>query len=130
MNSPLSLPKVFGIPNCDSVKRARLWLTQHGVAHEFHDFKKLGVPALELDRWTTALGWDRLINRQGTTWRKLSLTEQAALAQPGAPAVAQIQAQPSVIKRPVIAWPGGHITVGMDEAALATAMAASLTNPP
>ncbi|MES2889076.1 MAG: ArsC/Spx/MgsR family protein [Pseudomonadota bacterium] len=131
MDLSLALPTVFGIPQCDSVKRARLWLTQQGVAHEFHDFKKLGVSADDLNRWAAAVGWERLINRQGTTWRKLSAAEQAVLAQPGALAVAQVQAQPSVIKRPVIAWPSGQVTVGANEAVLtAAAAASSFTSPP
>lgn len=86
---------VYGIPNCDTVKKARLWLSAHGQAHEFHDFKKLGVPPAHLARWIEALGWEKIVNRQGTTWRKLDAA-----------------AQPSLIKRPVVEWPDGSISVG------------------
>ena len=63
--------KVYGIPNCDTVKKARAWLAEQGVAHEFHDFKKQGVPEDRLDAWLAAVGWERLLNRRGPTWRKL-----------------------------------------------------------
>lgn len=112
MNSPLLL---HGIPNCDTVKRARAWLAEHGVAHEFHDFKRQGVPADRLAAWVQALGWERLLNRQGTTWRKLDPVTQAAVADAGR-AMALMQAQPSVIRRPVVQWPDGRVTVGFDAA--------------
>lgn len=102
---------VYGIPNCDTVKKARQWLTAQGVVHEFHDFKKLGVPAAQLARWTEALGWEKLINRQGTTWRKLDAAVQAGV-QDAASASALARAQPSLIKRPVVEWPNGSVTVG------------------
>ena len=107
--------QLFGIANCDAVKRARTWLTQHGVAAVFHDFKKVGVPAEALDRWIAAVGWQPLVNRQGSTWRKLDDAARAAVVD-GASARALMQAQPSVIKRPVIEWPDGAITVGFDAA--------------
>ena len=62
---------LYGIPNCDTVKKARAWLDGQGVAYRFHDFKKQGVPGEQLDGWISQLGWERLVNRQGTTWRKL-----------------------------------------------------------
>jgi hypothetical protein len=62
---------LYGISNCDTVKRARAWLDEHGVGHAFHDYKKAGVPPERLDAWIAALGWERLVNRSGTTWRKL-----------------------------------------------------------
>ena len=64
-------PRLFGIPNCDTVKKARAFLAQWGVACEFHDFKKLGVPPRRLGAWVDAVGWERLLNRKGTTWRQL-----------------------------------------------------------
>jgi hypothetical protein len=67
----IATPILYGIPNCDTVKRARAWLTDHGVAHAFHDFKKAGVPAARLEVWLASAGWERVLNRQGTTWRKL-----------------------------------------------------------
>jgi len=111
-----SVPTVLhGIPNCDTVKRARAWLAEHGVAHDFHDFKRQGVPAERLAAWAQALGWEKLLNRQGTTWRKLDPAAQAAVCD-AASAMALMQAQPSVIKRPVVQWPDGRVTVGFDAA--------------
>ncbi len=106
-------PVLYGIPNCDTVKRARALLVASGVAHGFHNFKTAGVPQPQLDHWLAAAGWQVLLNRQGSTWRKLSPAEQAA-AQTAAGAAALMQAQPSVIKRPVVEWPGGQVTVGFD----------------
>jgi arsenate reductase len=105
---------LYGIPNCDSVKKARDWLKAQGLAHEFHDFKKAGVPADRLAVWASALGWQKLLNRQGTTWRKLDPQEQAS-AVDAVSAQALMRAQPSLIKRPVVEW-GKHTTVGYDPA--------------
>jgi arsenate reductase (glutaredoxin) len=107
--------KLYGIPNCDTVKRARAWLAEQGVAYGFHDFKKAGVPGEPLQAWLKAVGWEKLINRQGTMWRKLSDAERAAVLD-AASAAALAQAVPSVIKRPVVEWPDGAITVGFDAA--------------
>ena len=104
---------LYGIPNCDTVKKARAWLASHGVAHTFHDFKKQGVPADRLATWQQAVGWEKLLNRQGTTWRKLDPQLQAATTD-AAGAQALMLAQPSVIKRPVVDW-GTQVTVGFDE---------------
>jgi arsenate reductase (glutaredoxin) len=104
---------VYGIPNCDTVKKARAWLTGHGVAHTFHDFKKQGVPADRLAIWQQAVGWEKLVNRQGTTWRKLDPLLQAETTD-AASAPALLLTHPSVIKRPVVDW-GTNITVGFDE---------------
>ncbi len=112
--------KLYGIPNCDTVKRARAWLADRGRAHEFHDFKKAGVPPARLDAWLAATGWERLLNRSGTTWRKLDEAERARVVD-AASARALMLAQPSVIKRPVVEWDDGRITVGFDADAWATA---------
>ena len=109
---------LYGIPNCDSVKKARDWLKAQGLAHEFHDFKKAGVPADRLAVWASALGWQKLLNRQGTTWRKLDPQEQAS-AVDAVSAQALMRAQPSLIKRPVVEW-GNRTTVGFDPAVWAT----------
>ena len=117
---PSTEPRVtlYGIPNCDTVKKARLWLTQHGVDTHFHDFKKGGVPGERLDAWIAALGWDALLNRRGTTWRQLDEALRAGVVD-AASAAALMQAQPSIIKRPVVEWRGdtaatSTITVGFD----------------
>lgn len=102
---------LYGIPNCDTVKKARAWLAEHGASAVFHDFKKQGVPPAPLARWIAAAGWERLLNRQGTTWRKLDAATQAAITD-AMSAAALLQAQPSAIRRPVIEWGGGAITVG------------------
>lgn len=106
---------LFGIPNCDTVKRARAWLADEGVAYCFHDFKKDGVPEPLLDQWVAELGWDALVNRRGTTWRRLDDAARAAVVD-AASAKAALLANPSLVKRPVVAWEGTHdgTTVGFD----------------
>lgn len=94
---------VFGIPACSSVKKARAWLEEHGLPYNFHDFKKQGVPPERLDAWLHAVGWEKLLNRQGTTWRRLDPATQASVHD-AASARALMLAQASVIKRPVIEW--------------------------
>lgn len=106
---------VYGITNCDTVRKARAWLANEGVAYEFHDFMKQGVPPEPLARWTRELGWEKLVNRQGTTWRKLDPAVQADVRD-AASASTLMLAQPSVIKRPVVEWDGGEVTVGFNEA--------------
>ncbi len=106
---------VYGIPNCDTVKKARAWLAEHGRAHHFHDFKKAGVPADRLDAWLAAVGWEVLLNRKGTAWRGLDDAVRAGVAD-AATARAVMQASPSVIKRPVVEWDDGRISVGFDAA--------------
>ena len=108
---------VYGIANCDTVKKARAWLTEHGQTCEFHDFKKRGVPPEKLALWAQVVGWEKLLNRRGTTWRKLDAAAQAAVMD-AASAHTLMLAQPSVIKRPVVDW-GQDITVGFDAAAWA-----------
>lgn len=105
---------LYGIPNCDTVKRARDWLATHGVAYDFHDFKKAGVPADRLQAWVDAAGWERVLNRKGTTWRKLDPALQASVTDASS-AQAVMRDQASVIKRPVVEWDDGRITVGFDE---------------
>jgi Spx/MgsR family transcriptional regulator len=107
--------RLHGIPNCDTVKKARAWLQARGVAHEFVDFRKAAPDAATLRGWAQAVGTERLLNRKGTTWRALDAAAQAAAATE-AGAIALMQAQPSVIKRPVVQWADGTLTVGFDEA--------------
>ena len=106
---------LYGIPNCDTVKRARAWLKAHGRNAAFVDFKKAGVPADRLDAWSRALGWERLVNRSGTTWRQLDDTARAAVVDEVS-AKRLMLAHASVIKRPVVEWADGTITVGFDAA--------------
>jgi arsenate reductase len=122
MNSTAHTPSpsvtVYGIANCDTVKKARAWLSDHGVEVIFHDFKKLGVPAADLPAWAQAVGWSTLVNRKGTTWRKLDeATRLAVVDLPSATAL--MLAHSSVVKRPVVAWPDGRLTVGFDPAVFA-----------
>ena len=112
------LPTVYGLPNCDTVKRARAWLQSQGVAHGFHDLRKAGVPADRLPAWIAAVGWERLLNRQGTTWRQLDADVKASVVDAGSAARLMAE-QPAVIKRPVVDWPDGTTTVGFDAQAWA-----------
>ena len=91
---------MFGIRNCDTIKKARAWLDAIGVAYSFHDYKTAGVPEADLRRWVDRLGWEALLNRAGTTFRKLPDADKADLD--GERAVALMLAQPSTIKRPVL----------------------------
>lgn len=106
---------VYGIPNCDTVRRARAWLADRGVEHRFHDLRKDGLPEAELQRWLDAAGWQRLLNRAGTSWRRIDEARRAAVTdRPSAAAL--MREQPTVIKRPVVQWPDGSISVGFDAA--------------
>ncbi len=106
---------LYGIANCDTVKRARAWLAEQGIAASFHDFKKAGVPTTRLDAWLAAVGWERMLNRKGTTWRRLDDSTREGVVD-AASARALMLAQPSVIKRPVVEWAAGPITVGFNPA--------------
>ncbi|MFZ2307353.1 MAG: ArsC family reductase [Rhodoferax sp.] len=105
---------LYGIPNCDTVKKARTWLTDHGVDYTFHDFKKQGVPTNLLPGWIVSVGLDKLINRKGPTWRKLDPATQASVVD-AASATAVILASSSVIKRPLVVWADGAVTVGFSD---------------
>ncbi|MBM3114522.1 ArsC family reductase [Jeongeupia naejangsanensis] len=102
--------KLYGIPNCDTVKKARTWLTEHGHEYDWHDYKKLGVTAELLAGWIAQSGWEPLVNKAGTTWRKLDEASKAAVVDADS-AIALMLAHPSVIKRPVLDR-DGRITVG------------------
>ena len=97
---------LYGIKNCDTVKRARQWLDAQAHPYTFHDFKLQGVPQAELDRWLASAGWETLLNRQGTSWRKLDDATRAGVTD-SASARAVMLATPSVIKRPVVDWGAG-----------------------
>ena len=104
---------VYGIANCDSVKRARAWLAEHRIESGFHDFKKRGVPPERLEAWIGAVGWEPLVNRKGTTWRRLDDATRAAVRDAASARVLML-AHPSVIRRPVIEWPSGTVSIGLE----------------
>jgi Spx/MgsR family transcriptional regulator len=109
----VSIPTVYGIANCDTIRKARAWLQAQGVAYVWHDFKKQGVPAALLAQWLQQLGREELINRKGTTWRRLDAAVQAGVTD-DASAAALMLVHPSVIKRPLVDWGQGRATLGFD----------------
>lgn len=110
---------LYGIPNCDTVKKARAWLDARGVAYAFHDYKKAGIDAATLRRWAGEVGWTPLLNRAGTTFRKLDDADKADIDE--AKAIALMVAHPSLIKRPVVEG-AGPLLVGFKEAVFAEAL--------
>ncbi len=96
---------MYGIPNCDTVKKARTWLDANGIAFEFHDYKKEGADPARLARWAELVGWETLLNRAGTTFRKLDEADKADID--AAKALRLMVVQPSLIKRPVSEYRGG-----------------------
>ncbi|WP_200837657.1 ArsC family reductase [Starkeya nomas] len=100
---------IYGIKNCDTMKKARAWLDTHGVAYDFHDYKTSGIDAAHLKEWAGKVGWEPLLNRAGTTFRNLTDAEKADIDE--AKAFRLMQAQPSLIKRPVLDA-GGKVIVG------------------
>jgi Spx/MgsR family transcriptional regulator len=108
--------KLYGIPNCNTVKKARTWLDAKGVAYTFHDFRKDGVDEALLAQWLTQVPWEKLVNRSGLTWRGLPDTAKAAVTD-NVSAIALMLEKPSVIKRPVLERDGTMIQLGFDEAA-------------
>lgn len=100
---------LYGIRNCDTMKKAWTWLDQHGVAYEFHDYKKQGIDRPRLEAWARQVGWERLLNRAGTTFRKLPDVDRQDVDE--AKAISLMLAQPSMIKRPVLET-GGRVLVG------------------
>ncbi|WP_194721395.1 ArsC family reductase [Noviherbaspirillum malthae] len=106
---------LYGIPNCDTVKKARTWLDEQGIAHTFHDFKKAGLSAGTVDSWLKHVPWETLVNRKGTTWRGLSDERKASIVD-AASAKALMLETTSVIKRPVLV-DGSSAHVGFSDAA-------------
>ena len=105
---------LYGIRNCDTVKKARQWLTEHQVDYQFHDYKLQGVPAPRLDEWLKTVPWETLLNRQGNMWRKLDDATKASVTDASS-ARAVMLAHPSTVKRPVVEWSGtasNDVTVG------------------
>ena len=100
---------IYGIKNCDTMKKARAWLDQHGIAYAFHDYKAAGIDRGRLQGWAREVGWEPLLNRAGTTFRALPEQDKAGLSE--AKAIALMLAQPAMIKRPVLDV-GGKLLVG------------------
>ena len=101
---------IYGIPNCDTMKKARTWLDSHGIAYEFQDYKKVGIDRGRLEAWSRKVGWETLLNRAGTTFRKLPDSDKQGVDEKKA--IALMVAQPSLIKRPVLDIGGGKLLVG------------------
>lgn len=110
---------LYGIPNCDTVKKARKWLEEQGIAYIFHDYKKEGADPVRLSAWSDAAGWEALLNMRGTTFRKLSDDDEADIGR--AKAIDLMVKYPSMIKRPVVEHPGG-VLVGFTENAWSAAL--------
>jgi arsenate reductase len=105
---------LYGIKNCDTMKKAFAWCDARGIAYSFHDYKKQGVPRDRLVAWCRVLGWKTLVNTRGPTFRKLAPEEQEITSQ--SQAVALMLAHPSLIRRPVVETDGGQLLVGFDPA--------------
>ena len=105
--------ELYGIPNCDTVKKARAWLDAQGIEYAFHDYKKDGADPAKLERWVAEKGWETVLNRRGTTFRQLPDADKADID--AAKAVRLMAAHPSTIKRPVVGHPGG-LLVAFDAA--------------
>jgi Spx/MgsR family transcriptional regulator len=103
---------LYAIPNCDTVKKARMWLAEHGVDYQFHDYKKQGVNRQTIERWLTQKPWEDLVNRSGQTWKKLPDTEKPTNAED---AIALMLEKPSVIRRPLIEQDGQIVALGFKE---------------
>lgn len=106
--------KMFGISNCSTVKKSRVWLESHQIEYEFHDYKKAGVPEDLLDVWLKQFGWEALVNRKGTTWRKLDPTRQAQVKDADS-AKAVMMDFPSIIKRPLLSKNRKALLLGFNE---------------
>lgn len=111
---------IYGIKACDTMKKARTWLEGHGVAYTFHDYKSAGISRDKLEAWADAVGWDKLLNRSGTTFRKLPEADKEGLDRDKA--IALMLAQPSMIRRPVLEA-GGALLVGFKPEVYAAALA-------
>jgi arsenate reductase len=114
---------IYGIKNCDTMKKARAWLDGQGVAYGFHDYKTAGIDRARVEGWAKKVGWELLLNRAGTTFRKLPDADKARLDENKA--ITLMLAQPSMIKRPVLELAGGKLLVGFKPADYAKALSMS-----
>lgn len=103
--------RVYGIRNCDTMKKAFAWLESHKLAYDFHDYKKAGVPPSKLKEWAAKAGWEKLVNSRGPTWRKIPDAEKAGLNE--AKALALLEKNASAIKRPIVEA-AGRLLIGFD----------------
>ncbi|MFZ9678339.1 MAG: arsenate reductase [Quisquiliibacterium sp.] len=122
MQAP-ALANIYGIENCDQVRRARAWLRDHAIEYSFHDYRKHGLEAALLERWLRHLPWDVLLNRRGLAWRKLSAQDRARIVDK-ASAMEAMLAEPLLIKRPVIEA-GDRLLVGFSDVVLNSTFEAS-----
>jgi Spx/MgsR family transcriptional regulator len=113
---------IYGIKNCDTMKKARSWLDKHPIEYSFHDYKTAGIDRGRLEHWAKKVGWESLLNRAGTTFRKLPEKDKGNLS--AAKAIALMLKQPSMIKRPVLDVGGGRLMVGFDPEAYKAAFTA------
>jgi arsenate reductase (glutaredoxin) len=111
---------IYGIKNCDTMKKARAWLDKHGVEYAFHDYKAAGIERECLERWARKVGWEILLNRGGTTFKRLSDKDKAGLSE--TKAIALMLKQPSMIKRPVLDAGRGKLLVGFKAGQYAAAL--------
>ena len=107
------VPVMYGIANCDTIKKARQWLSQNNIEYQFHDYKKLGTDARQLQSWLSEFGWETIINKRGTSWRKLDEATRSEIDD--AKAIQLMQDNPSIIKRPILDT-GKQRVVGFNEA--------------
>ena len=112
---------IYGIKNCDTMKKARAWLEKHGVDYDFHDYKAAGIEKDKLEAWAEKVGWETVLNRAGTTFKKLPDKDKEGLTE--AKAIKLMLAQPSMIKRPVLELPRGQLLVGFKPEDYAAALA-------
>ena len=111
---------IYGIKNCDTMKKARAWLDKAGVAYAFHDYKSAGIEKDKLEKWAEKAGWETMINRAGLTFKKLPDKDKEGLTE--AKAIKLMLAQPSMIKRPVLELAGGKLLVGFNPEAYAASL--------
>jgi arsenate reductase len=112
---------LYAIPNCDTVKKARTWLAEHGITYQFHDYKKQGIDRPTIARWLTQKPWEELVNRAGTTWKKLPDAEKPTDAEG---AIALMIEKPSVIRRPLIEQDGQLVALSFKDEQYAAAFGA------
>lgn len=110
---------IYGIPNCNTVKKARTWLADQGFSPVFHDFKKQGITEEKLQEWCNTFGWEKVLNKKGTTWKKLSLAQQNSVVDQNS-AIQILLGHHSAIKRPVVELDGKAVLIGFDEPAYET----------